>query len=80
MKTVEISEIITLLENYSTNEQPLIITRNGQPVAVLLSVEDADIESLSLTLNSKFTDIIEKSCKNQRLDSRFFLEDINFFT
>jgi PHD/YefM family antitoxin component YafN of YafNO toxin-antitoxin module len=80
MKTVEISEIITLLENYSTNEQPLVITRNGQPVAVLLPVEDADIESVSLSLNSKFTDMIEKSRESQKLDGRFFLEDINFFT
>ncbi|OKH51916.1 hypothetical protein NIES2101_16655 [Calothrix sp. HK-06] len=46
MKTVEISEIVTLLENYTTNEQSLIIIRNGQPVAVLCSIDD-DIESLS---------------------------------
>lgn len=80
MKTVEISEIITLLENYGKNEQPFIITRNGQPVAALLPVEDADIESLSLTLNSKFTNIIEKSRKNQKQEGRFFLEDIDFLT
>ncbi|BAZ16075.1 hypothetical protein NIES4071_79500 [Calothrix sp. NIES-4071] len=79
MKTVEISEIIALLENYSTNEQPSVITRNGQPVALLCPIDD-DIESLSLTLNSKFTDIIKKSRKNQKQGGRFFLEDIKFLS
>lgn len=60
--------------------KPLVIIRNGQPVAVLLPVEDADIESFSLTLNSKFSDIIEKSRESQKQDGRFFLEDINLFT
>lgn len=77
MKTVEISEITSLLENYSKTEQPLILTRNGQPVAALLPVEeDIDMETLSLSMNSKFISIIEQSRKSQKEEGRIFLQDI----
>lgn len=77
MKTIEISEIGTLLEKYDEVEQPFIITRNGQPVAALFPVEDGDVESLKLSINPKFIDIIEKSRKNQKQEGRIFLEDID---
>lgn len=77
MKTIEISEISTLLENYGEAEQPLIITRNGQPVAALFPVGDNDIESLKLSMNPKFMNIIETSRKNQKQEGRIFLEDID---
>jgi PHD/YefM family antitoxin component YafN of YafNO toxin-antitoxin module len=48
MKTVEISEIVSLLENYDKTQQPLILTRNGQPIVALFPVEDIDMETLSL--------------------------------
>jgi len=48
MKTVDISEIASLLEKYDQTEQPLILTRNGQPVAALFPIEDFDLETLSL--------------------------------
>lgn len=35
MRMIEISEIADLLEKYDKTEQPLILTRNGQPVAAL---------------------------------------------
>ncbi|MEH1912652.1 hypothetical protein [Nostoc sp.] len=76
MKTVEISEIVSLLEKYDKNEQPLILTRNGQPIAALFSVEDIDLETLSLSINPKFISIIEKSRKSQKEEGRIFLEDI----
>ncbi|MBH8573417.1 type II toxin-antitoxin system Phd/YefM family antitoxin [Nostocaceae cyanobacterium CENA369] len=77
MKTVEISDIASLLEKYDKNEQPLILTRNGQPIAALFSVEDIDLETLSLSMNPKFISIIEKSRKSQKQEGRIFLEDIH---
>lgn len=59
MKTVEIA---SLLENYSETEQPVILTRNGQPIAVLFSIDSIDLESRSL--NPTFTNLIEQSRKN----------------
>ena len=76
MRTVEISEIASLLENYEKTERPLIITRNGQPIAALFSVEDIDGETLSLSINQKFIRIIEESRKSQEEEGRIFLEDI----
>jgi prevent-host-death family protein len=76
MKTVEISEVASLLEKYDQTEQPLILTRNGQPVAALFPIEDTDLETLSLSINPKFISIIEKSRKSQKEEGRIFLEDI----
>lgn len=76
MKTVEISEIASLMENYDQTELPLILTRNGQPVAALFSVEDVDMETLSISMNPKFLSIIEESRKSQKEEGRIFLEDI----
>ena len=78
MRTVEISEIASLLENYDKTEQPLILTRNGQPIAALFPIKDIDKETLSLSLNQKFIRIIEESRKSQKKEGRIFLEDIQF--
>ncbi|MDY6782754.1 MAG: type II toxin-antitoxin system prevent-host-death family antitoxin [Cyanobacteriota bacterium] len=76
MKTVEIREIASLLEKYDKTEPPIVLTRNGQPVAALLPVEDIDLETLVLSLNPKFIEIIEQSRKAAREEGRIFLEDI----
>ncbi|MFB2979803.1 hypothetical protein [Microseira sp. BLCC-F43] len=55
MKTVEISEIASILENYGNNEQPLILTRNGQPVAALFSIEDVDLETIADCTRMRYT-------------------------
>ena len=77
MKKIEISEIASLLENYGKNELPLILTRDGQPVAALFSVEDVDMETLSISINPKFIKIVEESRKSQKEEGRIFLEDID---
>ncbi len=79
MKTIEISEISSLLEKYDQTEQPLIITRNGQPVTALFPIEDVDLETISLSTNPKFISIIEESRKSQQEEGRIFLEDIQIF-
>lgn len=76
MKTVEIGDIASLLENYSETEQPVVLTRNGQPIAALFSIESIDLESLSLSLNPTFTNLIEQSRKSQTETGRIFLEDV----
>ncbi|NJR63834.1 MAG: type II toxin-antitoxin system Phd/YefM family antitoxin [Cyanobacteria bacterium CRU_2_1] len=78
MKTIEISEVASFLENYGRTEQPLILTRNGQPVAALFPVEeDVDVETFSLSVNPEFIKIIEQSRKSQREEGRVFLEDLH---
>lgn len=77
MRKIEISEIASVLENYGKNELPLILIRNGQPVAALFSVEDVDMETLSISINPKFINIVEESRKSQKEEGRIFLEDID---
>lgn len=77
MKTVEISQVYSVLENYDRNELPLILTRNGQPIAALFSIEDVDLETLSVSINPKFINILEQSRKSQKEEGRIFLEDIH---
>ncbi|MBE9010362.1 hypothetical protein IQ250_09110 [Pseudanabaenaceae cyanobacterium LEGE 13415] len=77
MKTIDISEIAALLETYGESEQPFLLTRNGQPIAAVLPVgENADLESLSLSTNPKFAEIIERSRNSQKEQGRIFLEDL----
>ncbi|MBW4497043.1 MAG: type II toxin-antitoxin system Phd/YefM family antitoxin [Oscillatoria princeps RMCB-10] len=76
MKTVEITEIASLLEGYESTQQPLILTRNGQPVAALVPIESIDLETFSLSLNPQFIKIIEESRKSQKEEGRIFIEDI----
>ncbi|HEY9850221.1 MAG TPA: type II toxin-antitoxin system prevent-host-death family antitoxin [Leptolyngbyaceae cyanobacterium] len=77
MKKVEISEIYSVLEKDEKTELPLILTRNGQPVAALVPVEDVDMETMSISMNPKFINIIEQSRKSQKEEGRIFLEDID---
>ncbi len=77
MKTVDIGDVSSLLENYDKSDRPLILTRNGQPVAALFPIEDIDPETLGLSVNPKFIKIIEESRKSQREEGRIFLEDID---
>ena len=65
MKTVEINEATEPLGDYARHigEEPVIVTVDGKPVAALVSVEDLDPETVSLSLNPKFMAIIERSRK-----------------
>jgi hypothetical protein len=38
-----------------------VVTREGKPIAVVVSIEDVDLESVSLSTNSQFLAIIERS-------------------
>jgi hypothetical protein len=77
MKTIEISEIVSLLENPDRTDQPLILTRNGQSVAALFLIEEDDLETLSLSMNPQFISIIEKSRQSQQKEGRIFIEDMS---
>ncbi|MEM9543960.1 MAG: hypothetical protein AAGA60_31315 [Cyanobacteria bacterium P01_E01_bin.42] len=77
MKTVDIGKVASLLEKYDNSDRPLILTRNGQPIAALFPIEDLDSETIGLSVNPKFIKIIEESRKSQREEGRIFLEEID---
>jgi len=40
---------------------PVIVTSEGRPVAALVSIENTDLETVSLSTNRDFLDLIERS-------------------
>lgn len=63
MKTVEMKKANQTLSDYTKNlkKEPVIFTKSGKPVAALVSLHNADMETVSLANNPKFLAIIERS-------------------
>ena len=64
MKIAPIAEVKARFSAYlkASTEGPIIVTRHGKPVAVLLSVEDEDeLERLVLAYSPKFRTILDTS-------------------
>ncbi len=63
MKTLDINSVKKRLAVLirELGQEPIVLTDDGTPVAVLLPVENADLETISLSLNPKFLEIIERS-------------------
>jgi hypothetical protein len=63
MKTIDVSRNAASLAEAVTGlgREPTAVLKDGRPVAVLLPVEGADLETLSLSLNAQFLAILEKS-------------------
>ena len=56
MKQLEVTQkLVSLLEAvHSLGHEPTAVLQNGRPVAVLLPVEGADLETVALSLNPQF--------------------------
>ncbi|MBI2171492.1 MAG: type II toxin-antitoxin system Phd/YefM family antitoxin [Chloroflexi bacterium] len=63
MRKIEQGKAQATLDEYTRQlgDEPLVITKKGKPVAVLVPVKDMDMETLSLSTNSDFLAIIERS-------------------
>jgi prevent-host-death family protein len=62
MKIAPVAELKAQFSAYlkSSAEGPVVVTRHGKPVAVLLSIEDEDeLERLVLAYTPKFQGILE---------------------
>jgi len=78
VRAVEISEAVEPLAEYAKqiSAGPVVVTRDGQPLAVVVSAEDADMESISLSLNPEFMEIIERSRERQRKEGGISSEEM----
>jgi prevent-host-death family protein len=70
MKVVEKADANGSLAAYTENvaNDPVIITEHGKPVAALIPIENADLETVSLSTNRKFIELIERSRARTRTE------------
>ena len=70
MKTIEIAAATESLAAYAreAKNEPLLVTENGTPTAVLLPLENSDVESVSLSTNKAFIALIERSRARARIE------------
>ena len=70
MRVIEKAEATAPLAEYMTGvkKEPVIVTRKGKPIAALVPLENADLETVSLSTSRKFLKLIERSCTRQRTE------------
>jgi prevent-host-death family protein len=70
MKTVEIAKATAPLAEYAreVNKEPLILTVNGKPTAALVPIENADLETVTLSTHPQFIALIERSRARQKAE------------
>jgi prevent-host-death family protein len=63
MKFIESIDASGTLADYAAQigSEPVIVTNHGRPVAALVPIENADLETVSLSSNPKFMGVIERS-------------------
>jgi prevent-host-death family protein len=63
VKVVDKTDATATLAQYAAEIQsgPVIVTSEGRPVAVLVPIENTDLETISLSTNQQFLDLIERS-------------------
>lgn len=65
MKTLEIVQatapVAAYLEEIENNQQPVIFTVAGRPVAALVPIENTDLETAALSSYPQFLALIERS-------------------
>jgi len=63
MKVIETTDATATLAQYASEIEsgPVIATSEGHPVAALVPIENADLETISLSTNHDFLDLIERS-------------------
>ena len=63
MKTVEMDKATQTLGECAreVGAEPLVVTQQGKPVAVLLPLDNADLETVALSSSPQFLELIERS-------------------
>ena len=63
MKVVETQEATRTLAEYASEIKSgtVVITDHGQPIAALVAIENADLETVSLSTNPQSFNLIERS-------------------
>jgi prevent-host-death family protein len=67
VRKVDIADATEPLARYakSAEDGPVVVTSNGQPIAVVVGVENADLETVVMSNHPKFIELIERSRTRQ---------------
>jgi prevent-host-death family protein len=78
MRVIDKAEATATLAEYTrgVKKEPVIVTRKGKPIAALVSIENADLETISLSTNRKFLALIERSRARQRTEGGISSEEM----
>ncbi len=70
MRTLELTEATGSLAEYARKvlKEPVILTDEGKPVAALVSIQNADWETIALSTNRQFIELIERSRKRHKAE------------
>ena len=78
MKTLEIGMATEPLSAYAQElgDEILVLTSDKEPIVAMVSLKNVDKESLSLSTNSEFMKIIEKSRREFELGRKLSLAEM----
>jgi prevent-host-death family protein len=67
MRTLELAEATDPLAEYArrVSDGPVIVTIDGKPIAALVPIENADLETVTLSTHPQFLALIERSRSRQ---------------
>lgn len=70
MKMLELVEATAPLAEYArgVSQEPVILTVKGKPVAALVSIENADVETVTLSTHPYFLALIGRSRARQKAE------------
>lgn len=78
MKVIERADATGSLADYTAeiDKGAVIVTNQGQPVAALVPIENADLETVALSTNRQFLDLIERSRARARVEGGISSEEM----
>jgi prevent-host-death family protein len=78
MRKIDVTKATLTLADYTKEvlKEPVIVTVKGKPVAVLVSISNADIETVSLSNNPQFLNLIERSRSRQKSEGGISTEEM----
>ena len=78
MKTIEVTNATLPLSDYAKEvaKEPVIVTVKGKPIAALVSISNADIETVALSNNPQFLNLIERSRSRQKTEGGISTEEM----
>jgi hypothetical protein len=78
MKTIELSTATKPLAEYAEEigDEIVVLTRQKKPVAAIVSLKHIDAESLALSTNAEFMEIIEQARQEIAGDRMLSLEEM----